>query len=246
MLLSGTPAAYGETPARPTEVVVIATQHFISDMPEGYTPGHLRTLLEKVAPQLLAVEAPANVDDPWASSPYELATITRPWAEEHRVKIAPAGIHEPNYLSDISGGIGRFNAKDAEAFAQLELKTQKEFPKYAACEAMNSAGAHELWRSYHAQLHAMFHADTPWETWNAKIAERIERLCKSHPGERVAVVFGGAHAYYLLDHLGASPAIKIVSVKSFFPLSDDEVARRTLDIGLPVFGLPGSDLEHAL
>jgi pimeloyl-ACP methyl ester carboxylesterase len=39
--LPGKPAA--------THVVVIATQHFIADMPDGYTPAHLRSLLSNVA-----------------------------------------------------------------------------------------------------------------------------------------------------------------------------------------------------
>ena len=30
---------------KPSEVVFVGTQHFISDSPEGYTPAHLRVLL---------------------------------------------------------------------------------------------------------------------------------------------------------------------------------------------------------
>jgi hypothetical protein len=58
--------------AAPTEVVFVGTQHFISDMPTGYTPGHLRTLLDRIKPAALAVEAPANLPDPWAAAPLEL------------------------------------------------------------------------------------------------------------------------------------------------------------------------------
>jgi hypothetical protein len=55
--------------ARPVEVVVVATEHFITDMPEGYTPAHLRALLTKIQPDLLLVEAPANAQDPWPGRP---------------------------------------------------------------------------------------------------------------------------------------------------------------------------------
>ena len=64
-----------------TEVVVVATQHFITDMPEDCTPGHVRALLEKISPEILAVEAPTNVPDPWAFAPFDLSNVTRPWTE---------------------------------------------------------------------------------------------------------------------------------------------------------------------
>jgi RNA polymerase sigma factor (sigma-70 family) len=52
-----------------TEVAVVATQHFLTDMPEGFTPAHLRLLLTRLSPDLLAVEAPTNVTRPWDFAP---------------------------------------------------------------------------------------------------------------------------------------------------------------------------------
>src|SRR5262245_54732303 len=78
-----------------SEVAVVGTQHFLTDLPDGYTPAHLRLLLTRLAPDVLAVEAPSNVASPWAFAPHELARVTRPWADARRLPIVPAGWHEP-------------------------------------------------------------------------------------------------------------------------------------------------------
>jgi hypothetical protein len=52
-------------------------------MRDGYAPGHLRALLDKIAPDVVLVEAAHNVPDPWQTAPYELAQVTRPcWMKE--------------------------------------------------------------------------------------------------------------------------------------------------------------------
>lgn len=91
-----------------TEVVVISTQHFLTDMPEGYTPGHFRALLEKISPDALAVEAPSNVEDPWSHAPFELWNVTQPWAIQSGVEIVPSGWHEPQYQMQIGRMIQRY------------------------------------------------------------------------------------------------------------------------------------------
>ncbi len=68
-----------------TEVCFVATQHFVTDMPDGYTPGHLRALLKKLSPQVIGVEAPSNVANPWDLAPLELAKVTKPWADKHGI-----------------------------------------------------------------------------------------------------------------------------------------------------------------
>src|SRR6516164_11465736 len=76
---------------KPTEVVFVGTQHFISDMPPGYTPAHLRVLLEKINPAAVAVEAPTNVKNPWDFAPLELQWVTKPWADQRKIPLVPVG-----------------------------------------------------------------------------------------------------------------------------------------------------------
>lgn len=208
-----------------TQVVVIATQHFITDQPDGYTPAHLRALLARVNPHVLAVEASANERDPWQTAPFELLWVTRPWAAEHAVAAVPAG-----------WGDSRYEIKQAQMFDSILAagkdseyrRIESDFQSASAaqplsCQAMNSPEAAALWRGYHASLHSLYGGDTPWEQSNAKIVQNILAICRQHPGQRIAVVFGGAHVYYIEDALARAKDVQVIPAASFFPLPDAEI-----------------------
>ena len=216
---------------QPTEVVIVSTQHFITDMPDGYTPAHLRALLEKAAPAVLAVEACSNADDPWLTAPYELTKVTRPWAIERKVPLVPIGWSEPNYSNQLGVMFNKFVASgNAAAYEQAEQQFQKQSAELTmTCASMNDDRSLNLWRNYHAKLHELYGEETPWEAWNDKITANLLALCRKHPAKRIAVVFGGAHAYYFADRLAKEPNIRVIAAKEFFPLADDEIAAATRD-----------------
>src|SRR5262249_11731148 len=147
-------------------VAVVGTQHFLTDMPDGYTPAHLRLLLTRLAPDVLAVEAPSNVAAPWAFAPYELARVTKPWSDARRLPTVPAGWHEPGYEEQLGAMFRAFQAEGkAAAYQQVEQRFQAESAKQpATCQFLNSPASQQLWRAYHAGLHDLAGRDTPWET----------------------------------------------------------------------------------
>jgi hypothetical protein len=225
------PANLSRPPLNPgvTEVAVVATQHFITDMPDGFTPGHLRLLLTRLSPDLLAVDAPTNVAGPWEFAPYELARVTKPWADGRRVSVLPVGWHEPGYQAQVEAMLGDFRARGQWAvYENAERSFQARAAEQAAtCQFMNSHAGHRLWREYHAALHALYGRETPWELWHGKILANVLRVCRENRGKRVAVVMGGAHAYYLLDGLAKEKRVRLIRVEQFFPLAAEAVAART-------------------
>ncbi len=212
------------------EVVVVGTQHFISDMPEGYTPGHLRALLVKIGADVAAVEAPANVGAPWEYAPYEAFQVTRPFAEEKGWKVVPVGWNDDEYGQAIGAMIGGFQSagKGAE-YQKVEQAFGKKANRVAMgrCEGMNSEESLRMWRDYHAALHRMNGGETAWEALNEKIIENVKKVCAENAGKRVAVVFGSAHAYYLKDHLAKVDGVKVVEVGKYFPLTVKEIEAQT-------------------
>jgi len=215
-----------------TEVVLVGTRHFITDMPEGYTPGHLRALLKKVSPDLLAVEAPSNVKDPWAHAPYELRELTRPWAREQRLDAVPVGWYEPRYQAQLAAMLQAFQRTGKQAaYQEIERRFQRMSSRHKmTCDFMNSKTNLALWREYHKGLHRLYNQDTPWETWNARIVANIRRLCSRHRGKRIAVVFGAAHCYYFQDHLEKQKGIKVIPTARFLPLAAPSVQAETRPI----------------
>jgi len=218
------------TEPEPAEVVVIATQHFITDMPDGYTPAHLRLLLKKVEPDILAVEAPANVPDPWAHAPMDLWRVTKPWAEANSAEMAPVGWYERHYRARLNRMFQIFRARgQTAAYQTIEQKFQLESARHPpTCEYLNGEAAHRLWREYHTGLHRLYGKDTPWEEWNAKIAANIGKVCRKHEGRRIAVLFGSAHCYYIIDALATVEGVQVIPVERFFPLSLDEIDAQTV------------------
>lgn len=217
----------------PTQVVIIATQHFITDQPDGYTSAHLRALLTRINPNVLAVEAAANVPQPWESAPLDLAAVTRPWAAEHHIPAEPVGFNDALYEMKLARMFNAISSagRDAE-YRQIESQFQLASARQGlSCQQMNSPGTQSLWRRYHRSLHALYGQDTPWEQCSAQIAQNILGLCRQHPGERVAVVFGGAHAYYIADALAGEADIEVLPTVQFLPLTEAEVAaqRKPID-----------------
>ncbi len=230
--LAYSPIADAASPTtRPTEVVIVSTAHFITDMPSGYTPGHLKALLDKIAPEVLAVEAAGDVPDPWSTAPYELAKVTRPWAVGRKVQAIPAGSDNPTYVQQINSMFAdlRTGGKSANV-EQLERDLQKYFEQYPpTCVEMNSNRAMDHWRAYHAELHKLYGRETPWEQWNDRIVGNVIAICRAHVGQRIAVVFGGAHAYYLTDRLSTEKDIRVIPAEGFLPLTDSDIQSHTAD-----------------
>jgi hypothetical protein len=213
---------------KPTEVVFVGTQHFISDMPPGYTPAHLRVLLARINPAALAVEAPTNVKNPWDFAPFELQRVTRPWAEQHGLPIVPVAWNDAFYQLKLQTMMGALKkAGTLEDYQKLETRSQAQIAAVASCEDFNGEKSIDLWRQYHRTLHELYGKDTPWETWNAKILENLRGVLRDYRGKRVAVVFGAAHGYFLIDALSKEEGVKVLPCSSFFPLPAKDVADQT-------------------
>jgi RNA polymerase sigma factor (sigma-70 family) len=215
--------------AHVTEVAVVATQHFVTDMPESFTPAHLRLLLARLSPDVLAVEAPTNVVRPWDFAPYELARVTRPWADGRGIPVVPAGWYEPGYQAQVSEMLDDFRSRGRwDAYQRAEQSFQAKSTRLPmTCQSLNSQVGHALWRDYHAALHTHCGKDTPWEVLHAKILANVLGVCRANPGKRVVVVLGAAHGYFVLDGLDREKEVRLVPVEQFLPLDRGAIAAET-------------------
>jgi len=208
LLLTGLPPSAEVVQEKPTEVVFVGTQHFISDMPPGYTPAHLRVLLSKINPSTIAVEAPANVKNPWDFAPLELRWVTKPWADQHQIPVVPIGWNDLFYQARTQNMIGAIQkAGKGDEFQKLEGRFQGELSAGVTCGDLNGEKGIDLWRQYHKALHEIYGKDTPWESVNSKILENLLGILRENRGKRIAIVFGAAHGYFLLDALSKEEGV---------------------------------------
>ncbi|TWT74681.1 hypothetical protein Pla123a_35050 [Posidoniimonas polymericola] len=223
--LLGSPHSAG---AEPTQVVVVGTQHFLTDMPAGFTPGHLRAFLVKAEPDLLAVEAPFNAPDPWSYAPYELSRVTKPWADQLGLAVEQCDWLEPTYQLQLGQWLsGLRTAGHGVELQRIEAVFQAKNAQPLTFELANSDANYELWRRYHADLQRLAVGKSPWQARNDHIVENVCKLAEQHRGQRIAVVFGAAHAYYLVDHLAGADGVEVIPAGRFLPLTDAEVQEHT-------------------
>lgn len=225
ILCNGRPVDAQET----TRVIVVSTHHFVTEFPEGYTPGHLRALLNKFDAEVVAVEAPSNADDPWSQAPPEISKVVKPWAKANQVEVVPIGWNEADYAVQVNQMLQELHASGkVEKYQQIEQRFQKSRSAIApTCQSFNSDGHHQVWRDYHRDIHELNGETTPWEKWNEKILENVVKTCTENSGKRIAVVIGAAHSYFLLDGLASEPNIKVVRADQFLPLAGAEVKSAT-------------------
>ncbi|MHC4787837.1 MAG: hypothetical protein ACYS8K_01335 [Planctomycetota bacterium] len=230
-LLGGAPPGGIADAAEGVELVVIATPHYVSDMPEGFTPAHLRVLLEQVSPDALGVEAPANLPDP-RKPPYpspDVVWIVKPWAEQRGIRVAPVGLHEADYEDQLEELHDRLVARgrDVGYYRLWDEFQPEERSESGSCGEVNGEESRRAWVEFHASRRELAGEDTPWHQRAEGIVENVRRLCRRHDGKRVAVVFGVEHAHYVAHRLSGEEGISLVQVERFLPLPEEAVAAQS-------------------
>ena len=216
--------------SRPPQVAVIASQYFITDMLQGTTSAHLRLLLESVRPNILAVEAPANMADPWQYASFDLQKVIKPWAKQHNIPMVPVGHLDLKYDQQVNAMLKYFEEKkllrqyqtidDKFRFAGSAHKFSFKF--------INSSGYDDIWRNYNSGLSKIYRQSISAEKINEKIAANVIKLCKANPGRRIVVVINAPHCYYIKDKLRDSEGINFLNLENSLNFQPGELAKKTL------------------
>jgi hypothetical protein len=212
------------------QVAVIASQYFITDMVKGSTPAHLRLILETVRPDILAVEAPANMADSWQYAPFDLRKVIKPWAKERNIPMMPVGHLDLQYDKQFDAMLKYFEEKkllrqyqvidDTLSFAGSAHKFTFKF--------INSDAYDAIWRNHNSQLGKLYQRNVPAEEINEKIVANILKLCKANPGKRIAVVINAPHSYYIKDKLRQSPQAVFLSIENSLNFPQAKLTEKTL------------------
>jgi hypothetical protein len=217
------------TPRLP-QVAVIASQHFITDMVKGMTPAHLRLILEAVRPDILAVEAPANMADSWQYAPFDLRKVTKPWAKEHNIPMIPVGHLDLEYDKKNNAMLKYFEEKKLlRDYQAIDDKFQFAGSAHKfTFKFINSVAYDAIWREYNSELGRIYRQSIAAEKINEKIAANVLKLCKANPGKRIAVVINAPHCYYIKDKLGESPQAIFISIENSLDFPRNRLAEKTL------------------
>jgi hypothetical protein len=213
----------------PTEIVIIATDHFMSDMEGDTSPAHLRALLERVKPDIFAVEAPVNVPNPMANLPFEAWNITKPWADQRKILLQPVDWLVENNQQRLGIMVQTImQGPHSSDFQKLETDFQTRLQTMRGFEAQQQPAYAAMCRDYWRQIRLWSDGKTTWDERGEKIAANIRALSHEQPGKRIAVLFGAMHSFDLTDRLAGQSDIRLLPAASFLPLSNDELEHNAL------------------
>ena len=203
--------------SRPADVIVLSTLHQLHAQTEGYSFENLSAVIERLNPDVLAVELTATDLESRRDQPnkQEYQKSVFPLLDRHDYKLVP--LEPPQPLYDELVGLFRKAGKDlndqnpagAESFS-IYMSSLFEFlaERWVSPAAVNSHETDILFASKHRFQSALFGPDEAkaWEEWNQHFLRQILKAAKENPDKRILVLVGAEHAYWLRAQLKRSGA----------------------------------------
>lgn len=217
ILLAAALSAPGFPPAtaqdnQPTQVIVLSVLHQLHGEIEGYDFDVLAQTIERLHPDVLAVELTAADLESRREQPnkQEYQRSVFPLLDRHGYDAVPLEPDQPRY-DELVGlfrgaaiGLRQDHPDRAESF---DLFVQSLYQlleeKWVSPSAVNSRETDLLFESKHRFQGLLFGPDerAAWEGWNQHFLQQILKATAGHPGKRILVLVGAEHAYWLRSQL---------------------------------------------
>jgi len=195
-----------------TEIMVLGTLHQLHGEVKYYTYEHLSMIIEKFSPDILAVELrPSDVENRTPQRiKQEYPKSVYPLLDKLKCKVIPLEPSEPEYSRLVE--LGR---KPVEELQKNNPAAVEQFGLYvnALYEVLfewwntpidvNSPETDRHFEIKHKYQHAVFGKDEErgWELWNQHFLDQILRASKDNPNDRMLVLVGAEHTYWLRKKL---------------------------------------------
>lgn len=223
MALGGLGAQAPSTTAAPiTEVVVLSTLHQFHAQSAAYSFDTLSRVIEQLEPDVLAVELTAadlrTRRDQATKQEYPRSIF--PLLDRYGFPAVALEPPEPTFSELV--GFSRRAGQDlqtahpekAEAFGTyVTALYEMLFERWTSVAAVNSAETDALLEAKHRYQAALFGEleVQGWEGWNQHFLEQILKAAAEYPGQRIVVVVGVEHAYWLRARLREEQRIRLLN-----------------------------------
>ena len=210
--LAGAAPALADEPAA-AEVIVLSTLHQLHDTTPGYSFDDLSRIIERLRPDVLAVELTAEDLASRREQPVkqEYQRSVFPLLDRHDYALVPLEPPQPLY-GELVGLLRRAQADlqekqpaRAESF-QVYMTSLFELlaERWRSAADVNSPVTDALFESKHRFQAALFGPDESraWEGWNQHFLDQVLAAARANPGKRILVLVGAEHAYWLRRELG--------------------------------------------
>jgi len=207
--------------ATPAEVAVLATLHRMHDQVPAYSGPVLAQSIARLDPQVLCIEVHPDRYAQRApeSHKVEYPQTIYPLIDAGQYKVYPMEPGSPLYEQ-----IGGAYMASWQAFVQGQPEASAAFSAYtsATYEALlrywtsaarvNDVVTDQQMRAKHALQEALAGEGerAGWQAWNQHFLEVVVRAAQEDPGQRIVVLVGAEHGYWLRERLAGQPGIHLL------------------------------------
>jgi len=202
----------------PAKVIVLSTLHQLHAETDGYSFADLSDVIERLHPDILAVELTAIDLESRRDQPtkQEYQRSVFPLLSKHGYGVVPLEPPQPLYDELVSlfrqaqQELSDQNPVGAESF-DLYMDALFEYlaELWISPAAVNSRATDILFESKHRFQSALFGPveAQAWAGWNEHFLQQILTTAKANPNKTILVLVGAEHAYWLRAHLANSEVI---------------------------------------
>jgi hypothetical protein len=211
-------AAAGPAPA---EVAVLATLHRMHAQVPAYPGPVLAESVRRLAPQVLCIEVHPGKYRQRApeSNKVEYPEVIYPLIDASDYRVYPMEPDSPLY-EELGGaymasyqGFVQEQPQASAAFSAWATATYEVLRSYWTSPArVNDAVTDQQMRAKHELQQALVGAGerSGWQAWNQHFLDVIVRAAAENPGQRIVVLVGAEHGYWLREHLAGQPGIRLL------------------------------------
>jgi len=206
-----------------TKIIILATLHQFHEKCKFYSLEHLKTIIEKIDPDVICVELTAED----LKTPKEQAVKVEyphciiPLAERRGYKLVPMEPDEPEYSRIVN--MYSLVEKEAESKEPYKIEifnlyvkalydylfTYRNSPADVNSQLTNALFEvkHEFQNSLYGQIEKQC-----WNEWNTHFLKAILDASKTYKGKKILVTVGAEHVYWLKKQLQNNSEIDLVEV----------------------------------
>lgn len=219
-------AAIGRAATPPaSEVVVLCTLHQLHEETSYYTYADLSTGIERLHPDMLAVElTPADLKAraeqknkrEYQNSIYGLLQRHN-WTAVALEPEDPRRSELIGMMREAEGSLRQASPQKDEAFqTYVDVLFKYLLSKWRSPADVNASWTDNLFAVKHKFQHSLYgpKEEQGWEGWNQHFLEQIVAAARQNPGKRIVVIVGAEHGYWLREHLREQTGVDLLDTES--------------------------------
>lgn len=206
-----------------TTVIIIATLHQFHLKSQFYSLNNLRTIIEKINPDVICVELTEKdlKDKTPQTVKIEYPQCILPLSQEKGYILFPMEPDEPDYSMEVKRYqqlYKRLGSKEPDKIQIFNQYTEALydylFSYWNSHIDVNSSLTDALFEVKHNFQESLFGSTERkcWKEWNTHFLNAILKTCRAHKDKTILVTVGVEHVYWIKKHLKANQKIELIGI----------------------------------